>query len=252
MSMKNSPVHEHEGQWYFWDETWADRVGPFDTREDASDALADYCEQLDYQSDEKNVTVMTESQLFERSFYRPKNFFMLSAPLQWAIDKKLGLLDWNVKNLTDEEKARFDAYYQKEDLARCVSLRVMSKLSGVNGKGTYEIESSSEMLEKVEAAIREAILAYYQKEEPRSQYTEIGTPAMRVIEECGELIQAVMKGERFGYDAHHPNRPETNNLVDVRHELQDIVDAVYRLEAFVHKGPSFGLPTETTPWNDGE
>lgn len=181
--MNDSPVHEHEGQWYFWDETWADRLGPFDTREDASDALADYCEQLNLEGDENNVTPLTESQMFEKSFQRPKNFFMLSASLQWAIDKELGILDWNAENLTDEEKARYHEHYQKQ--------------------------------------------------EPRSQYTEIGTPSMRVIEECGELIQAVMKGERFGYDAHHPDRPETTNLLDVRHELQDIINAVNDLETSV-------------------
>lgn len=54
MIKTKSPVHEHEGQWYFWDETWADRVGPFSDREDAVDALADYCEELNLDGDEKS------------------------------------------------------------------------------------------------------------------------------------------------------------------------------------------------------
>jgi NTP pyrophosphatase (non-canonical NTP hydrolase) len=184
--MDDSPVHEYKDKWYFWDETWADRVGPFDTRDEAVDALASYCEELNFEGDEKNVIPLTDVQLFERSFYRPKNFFMLSASLQWAIDKKLGLLDWNANNLTDEDRARYEAHYKKQ--------------------------------------------------EPRSQYTEIGTPSMRIIEECGELIQAVMKGERFGYDAHHPDKPETTNLLDVRYELQDIINAVNDLETSIHIG----------------
>lgn len=32
--------------WYFWDETWANVYGPFDTKDDAVSALIDYCERL--------------------------------------------------------------------------------------------------------------------------------------------------------------------------------------------------------------
>ncbi len=36
------PVHEHEGKWWFWDEVWADRVGPYDTETEAREAIVRY------------------------------------------------------------------------------------------------------------------------------------------------------------------------------------------------------------------
>lgn len=39
----HDPVHEEDGQWYFWDATWADRNGPFASREAAEEALDYYC-----------------------------------------------------------------------------------------------------------------------------------------------------------------------------------------------------------------
>jgi hypothetical protein len=49
------PVHVHKdgfGQvgWYFWDETWADRIGPYETEEEAREKLAKYCIQLDLEN----------------------------------------------------------------------------------------------------------------------------------------------------------------------------------------------------------
>lgn len=41
------PIHEEAGRWYFWDETWANRHGPFPDRAAASSALHAYCEYLD-------------------------------------------------------------------------------------------------------------------------------------------------------------------------------------------------------------
>lgn len=47
--MSTDPVHYDtlDHKWYFWDETWADRVGPYDTEEDARIALKEYCKKLD-------------------------------------------------------------------------------------------------------------------------------------------------------------------------------------------------------------
>lgn len=33
-----------DGKWYFWEETWATRHGPFETREEAETALTRYWE----------------------------------------------------------------------------------------------------------------------------------------------------------------------------------------------------------------
>jgi len=35
-------VHQEDGKWYFWDETWADRHGPFETKEEADKELDKY------------------------------------------------------------------------------------------------------------------------------------------------------------------------------------------------------------------
>lgn len=54
---------------------------------------------------------MTEREMFEKSFERPSNFFKLPLEEQWAIDKRLGILDWEGKDLTEEDKERFRAHY---------------------------------------------------------------------------------------------------------------------------------------------
>ena len=42
-------------------------------------------------------------------------------------------------------------------------------------------------------------------------------------EECAEVIVAVSKINRFGFDSSHPNRPEKNNLDDLEEELGDLL-----------------------------
>ena len=55
---------------------------------------------------------MTQKEMFELSFQRPKNYFHLSDQEQWDIDKSLGILDWQGDDLTDEELKRFKAHYK--------------------------------------------------------------------------------------------------------------------------------------------
>ena len=58
------------------------------------------------------------------------------------------------------------------------------------------------------------------------KYRNIGLPAMHLIEECGEVLQAICKGERFGWDNYHPDRlPRQTNLQDLENEILDIVEA---------------------------
>ena len=46
------PVHQNgDGKWYFWDETWADECGPYDTRADANDAGRNYARWLNTPKD---------------------------------------------------------------------------------------------------------------------------------------------------------------------------------------------------------
>jgi hypothetical protein len=41
------PVHWSEGDWYFWDETWAARHGPFDSERVARERLKMYTQWLE-------------------------------------------------------------------------------------------------------------------------------------------------------------------------------------------------------------
>jgi hypothetical protein len=44
--VSNDPVEFDEGQWWFWDESWSQRLGPFESEAEARDVLRDYCEWL--------------------------------------------------------------------------------------------------------------------------------------------------------------------------------------------------------------
>ncbi|KKM20885.1 hypothetical protein LCGC14_1640980 [marine sediment metagenome] len=55
------------------------------------------------------------------------------------------------------------------------------------------------------------------------KYRNIGTLAIRVMEECAEAIQRVSKGIRFGWDNHHPNKPGKTNFQLLEEEIRDIM-----------------------------
>jgi hypothetical protein len=55
---------------------------------------------------------LTQSEMFERSFQRPKDFFKLDPEEQWAIDKGLGILDWDGSDLSEVDRKRFKEHYQ--------------------------------------------------------------------------------------------------------------------------------------------
>lgn len=44
----SNPIHQNEEdqKWYFWDETWVSRYGPYDTEEIAREKLREYCKTL--------------------------------------------------------------------------------------------------------------------------------------------------------------------------------------------------------------
>ena len=39
-------VHKEDGRWWFWDETWSERIGPFKYKSDALRAARKYCEEV--------------------------------------------------------------------------------------------------------------------------------------------------------------------------------------------------------------
>ena len=45
--MRINPVHEKDGKWYFWDETWSDRIGPYDSEQEANKKIRDYAHFLE-------------------------------------------------------------------------------------------------------------------------------------------------------------------------------------------------------------
>jgi hypothetical protein len=58
---------------------------------------------------------MTEREMFEKSFERPTNYFKLSAEERWMIDKRLGILDWEGRDLSKEDMKRFHAHYHPKE-----------------------------------------------------------------------------------------------------------------------------------------
>ena len=69
------------------------------------------------------------------------------------------------------------------------------------------------------------------------KYKNIGSASIKLIEECGELIQAVCKGERFGWDNYHPDRPNKTNAQELWEEMEDVKAAfgILLKEAFESK-----------------
>ena len=55
---------------------------------------------------------MTEREMFEKSFGRPKNFFKLTERERWNIDSDLGILDWIGLGMTAEDLERFQKHYE--------------------------------------------------------------------------------------------------------------------------------------------
>lgn len=43
-----NPVRFEDGKWWFYDEVWVDRYGPYETEMEATDACAEYCRTLEY------------------------------------------------------------------------------------------------------------------------------------------------------------------------------------------------------------
>lgn len=54
---------------------------------------------------------MTQQEMFEKCFERPRNFLNLSEQEQWEIDKNLGILDWDDSDLEREEIERYREYF---------------------------------------------------------------------------------------------------------------------------------------------
>jgi hypothetical protein len=67
------------------------------------------------------------------------------------------------------------------------------------------------------------------------RYENIGNLDDKVIEECAELIQSIIKAKRFGLFGKHPLRPESNNLKEIQAEIRDCVKAMKKLDKYLSK-----------------
>jgi hypothetical protein len=41
------PIHEEDSKWYFWNETFTKKIGPFHSKEEAEKNLVKYCFSLE-------------------------------------------------------------------------------------------------------------------------------------------------------------------------------------------------------------
>ncbi len=71
------------------------------------------------------------------------------------------------------------------------------------------------------------------------KYATKGSTQIRAIEELSELIQAIAKGERFGWHAYHPDH-SINNIEQALSEIEDVRRMCDELEADL-KGPRMTL-----------
>jgi hypothetical protein len=67
-----------------------------------------------------------------------------------------------------------------------------------------------------------------------SNFVNIGNNDDKVIEECAEVIQAIIKIKRFGLMNFHPDRPESNNKIEVLSEIKDLRIALDNYEEFLN------------------
>lgn len=61
------------------------------------------------------------------------------------------------------------------------------------------------------------------------KYENFGSPEIKLIEECSELIQALTKIIRFGLTSVNPELPEceqVSNLVQAKAEIADVMFAI--------------------------
>jgi len=45
-SHKYHPLYKKNGYWHFWNETWSDLIGPYETQDEARIAFKKYCKEL--------------------------------------------------------------------------------------------------------------------------------------------------------------------------------------------------------------
>ena len=65
-------------------------------------------------------------------------------------------------------------------------------------------------------------------------YSQYGSPPMLVIEECSELIKALCKADRFGWNNTNPKKSKsTTNKQRVEEEIEDVLTRISELKEYL-------------------
>lgn len=68
------------------------------------------------------------------------------------------------------------------------------------------------------------------------KYVHIGSPFIKAIEECNELIHIICKAERFGMNTYHPDDlKKASNKAKMISEIADVRYALEVLEQELNK-----------------
>jgi NTP pyrophosphatase (non-canonical NTP hydrolase) len=70
-----------------------------------------------------------------------------------------------------------------------------------------------------------------------SYYQKYGTPLIKLIEECSEVIHALCKANRFGLDDRHPETGVINRD-QINSEIDDLLIAVENLRVWEKSVPA--------------
>ena len=69
-----------------------------------------------------------------------------------------------------------------------------------------------------------------------TRYENIGTPIIKAIEECSELIHILCKAERFGLENYHPDdKTKTTNRLLIIREVSDVYKSLGVLTDYLCK-----------------
>lgn len=90
-----------------------------------------------------------------------------------------------------------------------------------------------------------------------NEFIKYGTPSVKLIEECSELIKAVCKGERFGYDDVNPLvKDSKTNRENLYLEIADVELAIKNFKEFLDNLPKdikrkfeYELPPDLANWS---